>query len=128
LPEVTVRALQMWKQVQPVTDGPVFTTGTGGPIDHHNMGAGAMFSRLCKQPDRWQFGAPRTAAQLLVCSEQRGDVHRADRSPCRHSTTHVTEQVYRKELRAVLRAGGLAMGELMAGLNGDDQLDEAVAN
>jgi integrase len=126
LPEVTVKALEMWKEVQAVTDGHAFTTGTGGPVDHHNMGA--MFTRLCVRAGIGDNWVPRELRHSFVSAlsstgmsiEQIGHL-------VGHSTTHVTEQVYRKELRAVLRAGGLAMGELMAGLNGDEA-DEAVAN
>jgi len=119
LPEVTVDALRTWQEIQKVTDGHVFTTGTGGQLDRHNVGA--MFTRLCERAGIGSGWVPRELRHSFVSAmsstgmsiEQIG--HLAGQSG-----TAVTERVYRRELRPVLRAGGKAMGELMSGLNGDE--------
>jgi integrase len=115
LPEVTIRALALWKDLQRATDGHVFTTGTGGPVDHHNMGA--QFTRLCKRAgigDKW---VPRELRHSFVSAMSATGISAEQIAYLAgHATSRTTEQVYRKELRPVLREGGRAMGELMSGL------------
>jgi integrase len=126
LAEVTADALRQWKQLQKVTDGHVFTTATGTEVDHHNMSD--QFRKLCVRAGIGDGWVPRELRHSFVSAlSSTGMSIEQIAHLAGHSTTSTTQQVYRKELRPVLRAGGQAMGALMAGLNGDEP-DEAVAN
>jgi site-specific recombinase XerD len=119
LPEVTVDALRIWKEMQKVTDGHVFTTGAGRQLDRHNVGA--MFTRLCERAGIGDGWVPRELRHSFVSAlSSTGMSIEQVAHLVGHSTTHVTQAVYRKELRPVLRAGGKAMGKLMTGLNDNE--------
>ncbi len=115
LPDITVSALRQWQQWQTKTDGHVFTTQAGGPIDHHSMAQ--MFARLCQRAaigDKW---VPRELRHSFVSAMSSQGVPIEEIAYLAgHSNTRTTETVYRRELRPVLRAGGKAIGELTAGI------------
>jgi integrase len=112
IPEAAAEALRMWQEKQGNTDGHVFTTASGGQVDHHNMGE--QFRRLCIRAgigDQW---VPRELRHSFVSALSAGGMPVEQIAwLAGHSTSRVTESVYRKELRPVLREGARVMGELL---------------
>lgn len=114
LPQVALDALELWKEVQPATDGHVFTTATGNEVDQHNMAA--QFQRLCVRAgigDKW---VPRELRHSFVSAlSSTGMSVEQIAYLAGHSTSHVTESVYRKELRPRLLAGATAINAITSG-------------
>ncbi len=112
IPEAAAEALRLWQEQQGATDGHVFTTASGGPVDHHNMQE--QFRRLTVRAgigDQW---VPRELRHSFVSAlSANGMSVEQIAYLAGHSTSRVTESVYRKELRPVLREGAKVMGELL---------------
>ncbi|MGP3933393.1 site-specific integrase [Nonomuraea sp. KM88] len=92
--------------------GLVFASTVGTPLDAHNVRRAfrAVIAKTDLDPDEW---APRELRHSFVSllSDQGIPLEEISRL-VGHSSTSVTELVYRKQIRPVLQAGAVAMDEI----------------
>jgi integrase len=124
LPAVAVEALKVQQEQQEKDcriagqkwqeNGMVFTTKVGTPLLNGNVRR--AFRRICKQagiPGQW---TPRELRHTFVSlMSETGMAIEEISHLVGHSSTSVTETVYRQELRPVIRSGADAMDKLFPG-------------
>lgn len=111
LPQMTVAALTGWKADQAAeramagpnwqSTGRVFTTATGTPLDARTIRR--MFQDICERAGLGREWAPRDLRHTFVSllSDDGMAIEKIARL-VGHTSSHVTETVYRQELRPVL--------------------------
>ena len=126
LPQLTVAALRDWQADQAAEQrvagarwhdtGRVFTTATGIPLDVSNVRR--MFKAICEHAGLGRDWAPRDLRHTFVSllSDDGMAVEKISRL-VGHASSHVTETVYRQELRPVLQEGAEVMDRLFRELN-----------
>jgi len=127
LPQTAVAALWEWQEDQAAErqvagarwrdNGRVFTTATGAPLDIRNVRR--MFKAICVHAGLGRDWAPRDLRHTFVSllSDDGMAIEKISRL-VGHTSSHVTETVYRQELRPVLQEGAEVMDRLFGGLNG----------
>jgi integrase len=128
LPQLAVAALRDWQTDQAAErlaagvrwrdTGRVFTTATGAPLDVRNVRR--MFKAVCVHAGLGRDWAPRDLRHTFVSllSDDGMAIEKISRL-VGHASSHVTETVYRQELRPVLQEGAEVMDRLFRGVNGD---------
>jgi integrase len=126
LAQMAVGALREWQVDQAAErevagshwqdTGRVFTTATGTPLDARHIRK--MFQDVCERAGFGRDWAPRdlrhTSVSLL--SDDGMAIEKIARF-VGHASSHVTETVYRQELRPVLQEGAEVMDRLFGGVN-----------
>jgi integrase len=125
LPQLAVAALREWQEDQQAEQcaagvrwrdtGRVFTTATGAPLDIRNIRR--MFKAVCVQAGLGRDWAPRDLRHTFVSllSDDGMAIEKISRL-VGHTSSHVTETVYRQELRPVLQDGAEVMDRLFRNL------------
>ncbi len=128
LPQLAVGALRDWQADQADErlaagvrwhdTGRVFTTATGAPLDIRNIRR--MFKAVCDRAGLGRDWAPRDLRHTFVSllSDDGMAIEQISRL-VGHASSHVTETVYRQELRPVLQEGAEVMDRLFRSLSGD---------
>ncbi len=103
-----LRAGTRWRET-----GLVFTTATGGPLDARNVRR--MFKAIGERAGLGRGWAPRDLRHTFVSllSDDGMAIEKISRL-VGHTSSHVTETVYRQELRPVLQDGAEVMDRLFA--------------
>jgi integrase len=98
--------------------GRVFTTATGTPLGARHVRK--MFQDVCERAGFGTDWAPRDLRHTLVSllSDDGMAIEKIARL-AGHASSHVTETVYRQELRPVLQEGAEVMDRLFGSVNGD---------
>jgi integrase len=121
LPQLAVAALREWQEDQAAErqaagahwrdTGRVFTTATGAPLDIRNIRR--MFKAVCVEAGLGRDWAPRDLRRTFVSllSDDGMAIEKISRL-VGHTSSHVTETVYRQELRPVLQEGAEVMDRL----------------
>jgi hypothetical protein len=94
----------------------VFTTATGIPLDVRNVRR--MFNAICEHAGLGRAWAPLDLRHTFVSllSDDGMAIEKISRL-VGHASSHVTETVYRQELRPVLQEGAEVMDRLFGSLN-----------
>lgn len=121
LPQLAVDALRAWQKDQETErktagtrwqdTGRVFTTSAGAPLDARNIRR--MFKAICDHAGLGTSWAPRDMRHTFVSllSDDGMAIEKIARL-VGHTSSHVTETVYRQELRPVLQEGAEVMDRL----------------
>jgi len=98
--------------------GRVFTTATGIPLGARHIRR--MFQDICERAGLGRDWAPRDLRHTFVSllSDDGMAIEKIARL-VGHASSHVTETVYRQELRPVLQEGAEVMDRLFGSVNGD---------
>lgn len=98
--------------------GLVFTTATGTPLGARHVRK--MFQDVCERAGLGRDWAPRDLRHTFVSllSEDGMAIEKIARL-AGHASSHVTETVYRQELRPVLQDGAEVMDRLFGGVNSE---------
>jgi hypothetical protein len=96
--------------------GVVFTTATGTPLGARHVRK--MFQDVCERAGIGRDWAPRDLRHTFVSllSDDGMAIEKIARL-AGHASSHVTETVYRQELRPVLQEGAEVMDRLFGGVN-----------
>jgi integrase len=128
LAQMAVGALRMWEADQAAEriaagsrwqyTGRVFTTATGTPLDARTIRR--MFQDVCERAGLGRDWAPRDLRHTFVSllSDDGMAIEKIARL-VGHASSHVTETVYRQELRPVLQEGAEVMDRLFGSVNSD---------
>jgi integrase len=127
LPQMAVGALQEWKADQAAErkaagshwqdTSRVFTTAMGAPL--YARPIRKMFQDVCERAGLGRDWAPRDLRHTFVSllSDDGMAIEKISRL-VGHASSHVTETVYRQELRPVLQEGAEVMDRLFRSVNG----------
>jgi integrase len=128
LPQMTVVALRDWKTGQAAEraaagprwrdTGRLFTTATGTPLNARTIRR--MFQDICERAGLGRGWAPRDLRHTFVSllSDDGMAIEKIARL-VGHASSHVTETVYRQELRPVLQEGAEVMDRIFGSVNGE---------
>ena len=128
LAQMAVEALSRWQADQAAEreaagsrwqdTGLVFTTGTGTPLAARPTRK--MFQDVCERAGLGRDWAPRDLRHTFVSllSDDGMAIEKIARL-VGHTSSHVTETVYRQELRPVLQEGAEVMDRLFGSVSGD---------
>jgi integrase len=128
LPQMAVGALRDWKADQAAEraaagprwqdTGRVFTTATGTPLNARPVRR--MFQHICERAGLGRDWAPRDLRHTFVSllSDDGMAIEKIARL-VGHASSHVTETVYRQELRPVLQEGAEVMDRIFSSVNGE---------
>ena len=126
LPQTAVGALREWRADQTAEQkaagsrwqdtSMVFTTATGTPLDARTIRR--MFQDVCERAGLGRDRAPRDLRHTFVSllSDDGMAIEKIARL-AGHASSHVTETVYRQELRPVLQEGAEVMDRLFLGVS-----------
>ena len=125
LAQVAAGALREWQVDQAAErevagscwgTGLVFTTATGTPLGARHIRK--MFQDVCERAGLGRDWAPRDLRHTFVSllSDDGMAIEKIARL-AGHASSHVTETVYRQELRPVLQEGAEVMDRLFGGVN-----------
>ena len=128
LAQMAVGALREWQEDQAAEreaagshwqdTGSVFTTATGTPLGARNIRK--MFQDVCERVGFGRDWAPRDLRHTFVSllSDDGMAIEKIARL-AGHASSHVTETVYRQELRPVLQEGAEVMDRIFRSINGE---------
>jgi integrase len=128
LPQMAFVALRDWKGDQTAEraaagprwhdTGQVFTTATGPPLNARTIRR--MFQDICERAGLGRDWAPRDLRHTFVSllSDDGMAIEKIARL-VGHASSHVTETVYRQELRPVLQEGAEVMDRIFRNVNGE---------
>jgi integrase len=128
LPQMAVVAIRDWEAAQTAEraaagprwqdTGRVFTTATGTPLNARTIRR--MFQDICERAGLGRDWAPRDLRHTFVSllSDDGMAIEKIARL-VGHASSHVTETVYRQELRPVLQEGAEVMDRIFRNVNGE---------